>query len=107
MPIGAISPLELKARLAAKSDLVLVDVREPWENATAKIEGAKLIPLNVLPQRLSELPKDAELVFHCHHGMRSLRACQFAEQQGYTKLLNLSGGIDAWSTDADPRVPRY
>lgn len=107
MPVGAISPLELQARMAANRELVLVDVREPWENATAKIDGAKLIPLNVLPQRLGELSKDAELVFHCHHGMRSLRACEFAVSQGYAHVANLTGGIDAWSSDADPRVPRY
>ncbi len=106
MAIGTVTAPELKARLAAQPDLVLVDVREPWENATAKIEGAKLIPLGVLPQRLAELPKDKEIVFHCHHGMRSLRACQFAEQQGY-QVTNLTGGIDAWSSDVDPRVPRY
>lgn len=107
MPITQLAPKDVKAKLLSEDPPLLVDVREPWEHATAKLDMAKLIPLNVLPQRLAEIPKDREIVFYCHHGMRSLRACQFAEQQGYTKIFNLSGGINAWSSDVDPRVPRY
>ena len=106
MPIGNLTAKQLKARLDAKESFVLVDVREPWEHQTARIEGAKLIPLNTLPEKLGELPKDQEIVFMCKMGGRSLRACQFAEQQGY-RVTNLQGGILAWSAEVDPKVPQY
>jgi adenylyltransferase/sulfurtransferase len=108
MAIGVIRAKELREKLSqTKDQLVLVDVREPWEHETARIEGAVLIPLRSLPSRINELPLDKEIVFYCHHGVRSMRACELAAQQGFGRVTNLQGGIEAWSTDVDPNVPQY
>jgi len=98
---------ELKARLDNGDEIVLVDVREQWEFATAKIEGAILISLATIPQSLDKLDRNAEIVCHCHHGMRSADATAFLHQQGFKSVKNLVGGIDAWSLHVDPKVPRY
>ncbi len=103
----SINPKELKARLDNGDKLVLLDVREPWENALAKLEGSVLIPLATLPQSLSKLDRNAEIVAYCHHGMRSADATGFLLQQGFTKVKNLVGGIDAWSVQVDSSVARY
>jgi adenylyltransferase/sulfurtransferase len=102
-----IGPRELKARLEREADLILVDVREPHEAGIARIEGARLMPLHGLPGRASELDSSREIVLHCHHGQRSMRALEFLRQAGFRKLKNLRGGIDAWSREVDPSVPRY
>ncbi|HET7224496.1 MAG TPA: molybdopterin-synthase adenylyltransferase MoeB [Candidatus Eisenbacteria bacterium] len=86
---------------------MLVDVREPHEWQIARIEGATLMPLNSLPERVSELDSSREIVLYCHHGQRSQRALEFLKQSGFRKLKNLQGGIDAWSREIDPAVPRY
>jgi adenylyltransferase/sulfurtransferase len=98
---------EVKRLLDRRADFVLVDVRGPDEAAICKIEGAILLPLPELPQRFQELPKDKLVVLHCHHGGRSLRALRFLQSQGYTKLRNVPGGIDAWAERIDPDMPRY
>lgn len=98
---------ELKDRLDKGDKIVLVDVREPWEYSMAKIEGSVLIPLGSLPQSLNQLDRNAEIVAHCHHGMRSADAVAFLAQQGFKDVKNLVGGIDAWSVQIDPSVPRY
>ncbi len=98
---------ELKQRLDAGDKIVLVDVREPWEYSMAKIEGAMLIPLGTIPQSLDKLDRNAEIVCHCHRGMRSADATTFLHQQGFKSVKNLVGGIDAWSVHIDPNVPRY
>jgi rhodanese-related sulfurtransferase len=103
-----ISPPELKDRLVTGKKLRLVDVREPEEWAFNRIPGAELIPLSQFQQRgPQELAPDEEIVLYCHHGMRSARAQGFLKAQGYENVLNLSGGIDAWSTQVDASVPRY
>ncbi len=102
-----ITARELRERLARGDDLAVIDVREPHEWEIARLPGALLIPLNTLPARLTELDTSRELVLHCHHGQRSLRALEFLRQSGFRKLRNLRGGIDAWSQDVDPSVPRY
>jgi adenylyltransferase/sulfurtransferase len=102
-----ISARELADRLARHDDVLVVDVREPAEYAIARIPGAVLVPLQSLPARMAELDSSREIVLHCHHGVRSLQALRLLEQSGYRKLLNLQGGIDAWSRDVDPTVPRY
>lgn len=103
----AITPKELKERLDKGEQLVLLDVREPWEHSLAKIEGSTLIPLGTLPQSMDKLDKGAEIIAYCHHGMRSADAMQFLLQQGFPAVKNLVGGIDAWSVQVDPAVPRY
>ena len=98
---------ELKQRLDNGDKIVLIDVREPWEFATAKIEGAILIPLATIPRSLDKIDRNAEIVCHCHHGMRSADATAFLQQQGFKSVKNLVGGIDAWSLHVDAKVPRY
>ena len=102
-----IPPKELQERLGKEGSVVLLDVREPWENSMAKIEGSVLIPLGTLPQSLEQLDRNAEIVAYCHHGMRSADAMQFLLKQGFSSVKNLVGGIDAWSVQVDPSVPRY
>jgi rhodanese-related sulfurtransferase len=89
-----------------KTPHFLLDVRQPEEYAAARIEGAALIPLAELPNRLGELPKDTLVVVMCHHGMRSAHAVHHLREAGYD-AVNLSGGIDAWSREIDPEIPLY
>ncbi len=105
--IEEISAKELKALAAQKQDLVILDVREETEFKICRIPGARLIPLGQLPEFFSQLDPAKEMVVHCHHGGRSRRAIQLLKTKGFTKLKNLAGGIDAWSADVDPSVPRY
>ncbi|MCP9447373.1 MAG: rhodanese-like domain-containing protein [Nitrospira sp.] len=102
-----ITPKELKTRLDRGDKLVLLDVREPWEHAIAKLENSVLIPLGTLPQSLEKLDRHAEIIAYCHHGMRSGDATAFLLQQGFSNVKNLIGGIDAWSLQIDHSVPRY
>jgi adenylyltransferase/sulfurtransferase len=102
-----ITPRELKERLDKGEKIFLLDVREPWEHSLAKIDGSVLIPLGTIPQSLDKLDHDAEIVAYCHHGMRSGDAAAFLLQQGFKDVKNLIGGIDAWSIQVDPNVPRY
>ena len=81
----AITPKELKTRLDKGDKLVLMDVREPWEFALAKLDGSVLIPLATLPQSLDKLDRQAEIIAYCHHGMRSADATGFLLQQGFPK----------------------
>ncbi|MBI1967379.1 MAG: molybdopterin-synthase adenylyltransferase MoeB [Gemmatimonadetes bacterium] len=87
--------------------LVVLDVREPHEYEIAHIEGAQLIPLGELPNRLNELDGHAEIVTHCHHGPRSMRALEILKAAGFAKVRSLKGGIDAWAVNVAPSVPRY
>jgi rhodanese-related sulfurtransferase len=98
---------ELKQRLDSDKKPFLLDVREPYEYSLAKLEGSVLIPLGTLPQSVEKLDRNAEIVAYCHHGMRSADAVGFLLQQGFTNVKNLVGGIDAWSVQVDPTVPRY
>ncbi len=99
----------LAARLASAEPPLLVDVREPWEAETASIPGARLIPLGELPDRLGELDgfRERPIVVHCRTGGRSRRACELLLAKGFGRVENLAGGIDGWSRDVDPSVPRY
>lgn len=101
-----ITPKELRGRLDAGDRPVLLDVREPWEFDLARIEGSKLIPLSELPERYQELDPQAETVVICHHGSRSAYATRALEGAGFAKVLNLEGGLDAYSM-VDASVPRY
>lgn len=102
-----ITPKELKGRLDKGEKVFLLDVREPWEFSMAKIDGSVLIPLGTLPQSLDQLNRNDDIVAICHMGMRSQSATEFLVQQGFTKVKNLIGGVDAWSVQVDPSVPRY
>jgi rhodanese-related sulfurtransferase len=104
-----ISTADLAARIAEgkPADLVLLDVREPWEFATAKIEGSVLLPMGDIPGRVQELDPEAHIVTICHSGVRSMNVAVWLRNQGIEKAQSLRGGIDAWSREIDPRVPRY
>jgi adenylyltransferase/sulfurtransferase len=103
-----ISVAELQREREAKGDdLVLVDVREPHEWEIAHIEGARLIPLSQLPDRLNELDGHAEIVTQCHHGSRSLKALEILKGAGFGKVRSLAGGIDAWAEQVEPGMARY
>ena len=104
---SGISVDELKRRHDAGEDLMLLDVREPEELATASIPWASAIPMAEIPSRMNELPRDKPIVVMCHHGVRSDRVAEFLESNGYDNAVNLGGGIDAWSIAIDPNVPRY
>jgi sulfur-carrier protein adenylyltransferase/sulfurtransferase len=106
MAIPTLSVDDLKALREQRKPHLLLDVREPDEYEIAKIDGSMLIPLNQLPSRLAELPKDKPIVVHCHHGGRSAQATGFLNQNGFS-ASNLAGGIDAWSERVDPAVARY
>jgi molybdopterin/thiamine biosynthesis adenylyltransferase/rhodanese-related sulfurtransferase len=98
---------ELKGWQDEGRDFVILDVRSPQEYEVARIDGARLIPLQELPDRLGELDPAATIVAHCHHGARSARAVNFLRSMGYSRAINLAGGIDDWSESIDPSVPRY
>lgn len=100
------TPAELAAWRRDKTPHFLLDVRQPEEYEVARVEGAVLIPLAELPGRLAGLPKDLPLVVMCHHGIRSAHAVHHLREAGYD-ALNLTGGIDAWSREIDPKVPFY
>lgn len=99
---------ELKRRLDQGEDLQIIDVREPNEYAFARIPNSIHIPLGQIVNRMSEIDAQRETVVHCKLGGRSARAIQLLKQAGFTgKLVNLTGGITAWSNEVDPTVPKY
>lgn len=104
-----LQPAQVSEALAGAPPALLLDVREPWEAATARIAAPaqRLIPMGEIPGRLSELDPAQPIVVYCHHGMRSLQVVAFLERQGFESVYNLAGGIDAWSLEVDPSVPRY
>lgn len=102
-----ISPSELAERLQRGDALLLLDCREPEEVALAKIDGATHIPMGDIPTRQQELDPEQEIVVYCHAGMRSLSVAAWLKQQDFENVRSLAGGIDAWSTEIDPNVPRY
>ncbi len=106
-PIPEMDVRELKRKLEAKDDFVLLDVREPFEADIAKIDGAKLIPLGGLPSRMSELDSADDIVLHCKSGARSAKALKLLREAGFSKLTNVTGGIEAWADEIDSSMPKY
>jgi rhodanese-related sulfurtransferase len=102
-----ITPAETKQRLDRGEKLLLVDVREPWESEICRIEGAKLIPMGSIPANLQALDVEDDVVCYCHHGMRSLDVAVWLRAQGVERARSLAGGIERWSLEIDPQVPRY
>ena len=86
---------------------LLLDVRQPWEFDVCRIEGSQLIPMGQLPRKLAELDPEQETVVICHHGIRSRSVGRFLEQQGFSKVINLSGGVDQWAKQVDNTMPTY
>lgn len=107
MPFKEATPREIKQRLDAGEDLVLIDVREPDEMMIAAIDGAQEYPMSQARTWIDALPKDRELVIFCHHGGRSMQVAMALAQRGHTNLTNMTGGINAWSDEVDPTVPKY
>jgi adenylyltransferase/sulfurtransferase len=105
--IATITPRELADELAKTNTITLIDVREPYEWKLARIDGARLIPLGTLEGALDAIDRDADVVVYCHHGMRSEMAAYALRDAGVRRVRNLVGGIDRWSRDVDPRIPRY
>lgn len=95
------------ALLAEANPPLLLDVREPWEVETASVAGATCIPMGEVPGRLGELDPQRPILVMCHHGRRSAQVGFLLERSGFRDVINLAGGIDAWSDEVDPGVPRY
>jgi adenylyltransferase/sulfurtransferase len=105
--VPKISVHELKRKIDARETFELIDVREPFEFEIARINGATLIPLGEIAEHADELKREQPIVVHCHSGRRSAQAVRLLLQRGFTKVYNLEGGIDAWSDQIDPKVPKY
>jgi len=105
--IPTMSAHELKQKMDAREPFELIDVREGFEYEIARIDGARLIPLGEIAERADELPRDRPIVVHCHSGRRSAEAVRLLQQRGFGNIYNLEGGIDAWSDQIDPGVPKY
>ena len=102
-----ISAGQVKALRKNGEVFMLLDVREPWEFETARIEGAKNIPMGDVPGRVQELDPDEHIVVVCHHGVRSLTVTNWLRQQGFEKVQSMRGGGDGWARTVDPKVPLY
>ena len=105
-----ITPSEFAKRwpdITERADVVLLDVREPVELELAAIPFAAHIPMGQIPARLHELDKESTIVVMCHGGVRSLQVATFLSTQGFPSVINLAGGIDAWSREIDDSIPRY
>jgi rhodanese-related sulfurtransferase len=107
MAINQLSAPELQNKLSNDDNIFLLDVREPYEFAYASLANSVLIPLGQLQRRIGELDPEREIVVICHHGVRSQQAALYLAHHGFKKVVNLSGGIDAWSLECDASVPRY
>jgi len=105
-----ITPQDARSRLEGSSRDILIDVREPDEFALSRIEGAQLIPMQSVPaelQRLEGLADERDLLVLCHHGVRSLQVVSWLRAHGLENCFSVAGGIDRWSLEIDPKVPRY
>ena len=105
--VRELSPAEFAAQQAAGSDAVLLDVREPWELAIARLEGTVDVPMAQLADRIGELDPGRAVVVLCRSGSRSLAVARFLEARGFRSVANLSGGILAWARDLDPSLATY
>jgi rhodanese-related sulfurtransferase len=105
--IQQLTPQQVKENLAEQPEFKLLDVREVFEYEITHIAGAILVSHEMADEILKTWDKDTPIICYCHHGMRSQQACQFLQSQGFTRLYNMTGGIDAWSVEIDPSVPQY
>ncbi|MFZ3216253.1 MAG: rhodanese-like domain-containing protein [Candidatus Acidiferrales bacterium] len=102
-----IAPREVQELLARDTTVLFVDVREQWEYDLTRIESSQLIPLGQIPANLARLENAEQVVLFCHHGMRSLDAAAWLRAQGVEGARSMTGGIERWSVEIDPSVPRY
>ena len=105
--VASVMPQELDVEIRSGKKVLLLDVREPHEYEIVHLKDSRLIPLGQLPERVSELDTADEIVVYCHTGQRSARATSFLRALGYKKVRNLDGGVEGWSVDVDPSLPRY
>ena len=105
--IQNLSCSDVAERLGSEDPPLLLDIREPWEIQLSSLPGAMLIPMGDLPARLDDVPRDRNVVVMCHHGNRSAMIVQWLNSQGFERVANLDGGIDAWSKTVDPSIPLY
>lgn len=98
---------EATKELQSKGSIVLLDVREPWERETARIEPSLHIPMGDVPARIQEIDPDDHIIVYCHHGVRSLNVTSWLRQRGFERTQSMAGGIDRWSRFIDPNVPLY
>ena len=102
------TPRELQTYLAqCEAPPLLLDVREPWEYERCHIEGSQLIPMRQIPEAAAQLDPVQEIVVICHHGIRSRQVAYYLEREGFTNLINLEGGVEAWAQDVDQSMQRY
>ena len=102
-----IDPHDLSQLLQGDTPVTVLDIREPWERDLCAIEGSAFVPMDQLPARIAELPKDRTLAVVCHHGMRSFHATVWLRSNGFPRAVNLAGGIDAWAIAIQPDMRRY
>ncbi len=104
-----ISPAQLAQRLndAQQPAPLLLDVREAWELEICRIDGSVAMPMGSVPARFAELDRERETVVICHHGGRSAQVCMFLERQGFSRVINLAGGVAGWAAEGDPRMAQY
>ena len=105
--IQRLNPEEAKYILDKDKNVRLIDVREEWENNKARIKNSELMPLSSFVQMSQDLNKEQKIMVYCHHGIRSLQVCNYLEELGFNNLINLEGGIDAWSKKIDGSIPVY
>ena len=105
--IQRLNPEEAKEILDKDKNVRLIDVREEWENNKARIKNSELMPLSSFVQMSQDLNKEQKIMVYCHHGIRSLQVCNYLEELGFNNLINLEGGIDAWSKKIDGSIPVY
>lgn len=102
-----LTPKQVQQRLQEGAPLTIIDVREAWELAICRLEGALHIPMNDIPDALEHIPREGDVVIMCHSGARSAQVASWLTLQGFTNVYNMVGGIDRWSVEVDTSVPRY
>ena len=105
--IRQLNARQLKERLENGDKFMILDVREPWEINICTLPGSTYIPMGQITQRTNELPDDQDIVVLCHHGIRSMQVANYLLRNGFENIINLTGGIEAWSRDVDPSTPTY
>lgn len=101
------TPQDLQQELTSNVNIVLLDVREPWEFEIAHIANSVPIPMGQINMRFNEIPMDKTVVVVCHHGIRSRAVCSFLDSQDFEDIVNLQGGVDAWAKAIDPAMALY
>lgn len=107
MSYDSITAARLSERIKSGEEVNLIDVRELEEFEIARIDGARLLPLSRFREWINQLEPETEIVVMCHHGVRSAHVCTYLAENGFERVFNLDGGIDAWSTEVDRAVARY